>query len=105
MVILILDKKIIIQVGNLDQDSFGQSQLTWSTFAIVYANIKPLVGKEFLSAQQITGELTHDITIRYRRGIKSKMRISYLDRYFDIQSVIDKDEKRQWMYLKCKELV
>ena len=100
-----LDKKIIIQVRTLSQDASGQPNETWSTFAIVYANIKPLVGKDLLEANQLVNQISHDVTIRYRRGIKAKMRISYLDRYFEIASPpIDPNESREWLYLKCKEV-
>ena len=100
-----LDKQITIQVRTPDQDAAGQPIETWSTFATVYANIKPLVGKDYLAAKQVVDEVSHDVTIRYRRGIKQKMRVSYLDRYFEIVSAIDAEEKREWLFLKCKELI
>ena len=101
-----LDKQITIQVRTLDQDDAGQPTETWATFATVYANIKPLVGRDYLAARQLVDEISHDITIRYRRGIKPKMRILYLDRYFEIVAPpIDADERREWLYLKCKEVV
>lgn len=101
----LIDKQITIQVRTLDQDEAGQPTETWSTFATVYANIKPMVGRDYLTAKQLVDELSHDVTIRYRRGIKPKMRISYLDRQFEIISVIDSEERREWLYLKCKELI
>lgn len=100
-----LDKKILIQQQTMTQDEYGQQLETWITIATVYAKIKPLVGKEFILAQQISTNLSHDVTIRYRRWIKPKMRVSYLDRYFEILAVIDSDEKREWLYLKCREVV
>ena len=101
----LLDKQITIQICTQDQDAAGQPSETWSTFATLYANIKPLVGKDYLAAKQVVDEVSHDVTVRYRRGIKPKMRVSYLDRYFEIVSVIDPEEKREWLYLKCKEVV
>ena len=100
-----LDKQITIQVRTLDQDAAGQPTEIWTTFATVYANIKPLVGRDYLAARQLVDEISHDVTIRYRRGIKPKMRILYLERYLEIISVIDADERREWLYLKCKEVV
>jgi SPP1 family predicted phage head-tail adaptor len=100
-----LDKQITIQVRTLDQDASGQQTETWSTFATVYANIKPLIGRDYLAAKQLTDEISHDVTIRYRRGIKPKMRIFYLGRYMEIISIIDAEERREWLYLKCKELI
>lgn len=100
-----MNKLIIIQTQTTTQDSYGQPQDTWADTYTVYANIKPLVGKEYFQAQQIQSDLTHDVTTRYRTGIKPKMRIKYGSRYFEIHAVIDPEEAHQWMYLKCREVV
>ncbi len=100
-----LDKKIYIQVRTEDQDTFGEPNTIWATVATTYANIKPLVGKEFFAAQQDKSQISHDVTIRYLRGIKPKMRVSYIDRLFEIHAVIDFEEKREWLFLKCREVV
>jgi SPP1 family predicted phage head-tail adaptor len=100
-----LNKKIYIQQQTQDQNEYGEQETIWTTIATVYAKIKPLVGKEFIAAQQISTNITHDITTRYLRCVKPKMRVLYNDRYFDILSVINPDEKREWLYLKCREVV
>jgi SPP1 family predicted phage head-tail adaptor len=89
----------------MDQDPSGQRQDTYLTFALVYANIKPLVGREYLAAGQLSSDITHDITIRYRRDVKSDMRILFADRVFEVVTPpIDPNERREWLYLKCKEV-
>ena len=100
-----LTKQVTIQVRTLDQDASGQPTETWATFATVYAKIAPLTGKDYLSAKQVVDDITHDVAIRYRRGVKPKMRVSYLDRTLEILSALDPDESREWLYLKCKELI
>lgn len=101
-----LNKIITIQIRTMAQDDAGQPTESWRTFAQCYANIKPKVGKDYLESKQLINEITHDITIRYRRHIKPKMRILYEDRIFEIVAPpIDPEEKRRWLYLKCKELV
>lgn len=101
----LLDKIIQIQRQTLERDTYGQQFETWINLTTVYANIKPLVGKEYLTAQQISTELTHDVTIRYRRDVLPKMRIKYNNRLFEIHSAIDSDERREWLFLKCREVV
>ena len=100
-----LDKLINIEQRTLTQDLSGQEVELWVSIAIVYANIKPLIGRDYLASKQTVDELSHDVTIRYRRGIKPKMRISFLSRKFEIFGVIDPEEKREWLYLKCREVV
>ena len=100
-----LDKLISIEQRTLTQDAAGQEYETWVSIATVYANVKPLIGKDYLAAKQTVDELSHDITIRYRRGIKPKMRVNYLGRIIEIVAVIDPNESREWLYLKCKEVI
>jgi SPP1 family predicted phage head-tail adaptor len=100
-----LKHRIIIQQRTNTQDASGQPLETWSTFATVWANITPLIGRDYLAARQLVDEVDHDVTIRYRSGVLPKMRISYDGRTFEIISVINKDEGDAWMYLKCKEVV
>lgn len=101
-----LNKLITIQVEVLDQDDAGQPEKTWYTFAQCYAKIKPKVGKDYLESKQLINEITHDITIRFRRNIKPKMRILYKSRIFEIVAPpINPEESNVWLYLKCKEVV
>ena len=100
-----LDKLINIEQRTLTQDAAGQEYETWVSIATVYANVKPLIGRDYLAARQTVDELSHDIAIRYRRGIKPKMRIIYLGRILEIFAAIDPKESREWLYLKCREVV
>lgn len=100
-----LKHEILIQQQTTTQNNYGEPQNTWTTVFTCWANIKPLVGREFLDASRINSDLTHDVTIRYRDGVYPKMRISYDSRYFDIISVINSQEAGQWLFLKCRELI
>lgn len=98
-----LDKLVQIQRRTQTRSPSGQQADTWATIHLVYANIRPLVGRDYLSAKQLMSEITHDITISYLRNITSDMRIYHLGKYYEIASEIDFDEKREWLFLKCKE--
>jgi SPP1 family predicted phage head-tail adaptor len=100
-----LNKFIELQEKTQTQDPSGQRQDSWKTIAGVYANIKPLVGRDYLAAQQVVDEVSHDVTIKYRRGVKPQMRVKYLNLYYEIVSVIDPNEMREWLFLKCREAV
>lgn len=78
---------------------------SWQDFATVWAAVEPLNGREYFNSQQINAEITTRIRIRYRAGIKPNMRVVYGERIFDIQSVIDIEERHAEMHLMCKEVV
>jgi len=76
----------------------------WQDVCTVWAEIRALRGREYFAAQQTIAESSHEITIRYRKGIKPTMRAVHDDRIFDIQAVLDKDGKMRYLSLVCKEV-
>ena len=94
----------IQQLVNID-DGAGGSIETWENVATVWAAIEPLRGNERYTAQQVQSTLTHKVTIRYREGIKPQMRLTYEGRIFDIESVIDIEERHRWLELLCSEVI
>ncbi|WP_434632010.1 phage head closure protein [Thermoanaerobacterium thermosaccharolyticum] len=94
----------IQQLVNID-DGAGGSIETWQDIVTVWAAIEPLRGNERYTAQQVQSTLSRKVTIRYREGIKSQMRLTYKGRIFDIVSAIDIKELHQWLELLCSEVV
>jgi SPP1 family predicted phage head-tail adaptor len=108
-----------LNAGKLDQfvtietdtgsnvDATGQHVEVWIDYLPngVWAEIKPLTGRELWNALQVQPDVTHQVTIRYREGITSKMRIKHGSRYLNILSAIDVEEKRTSLQIMCKESV
>ena len=95
-----LNKRITFQLQDLaleDED--------WKDIATTWANINPISGKEYYSAETINSDLTHKIRLRYRRGITPDMRVLYNGRIFYIISVINEYEKNTMLQLMCRELI
>ncbi|WP_434642754.1 phage head closure protein [Thermoanaerobacterium thermosaccharolyticum] len=86
-------------------DGAGGSIETWQDIVTVWAAIEPLRGNERYTAQQVQSTLSHKVTIRYREGIKPQMRLTYKGRVFEVESVIDVEERHQWLELLCSEVV
>lgn len=76
----------------------------WQDVATVWASVEPIQGREYVLLQNTQSELTTRIRIRYRSGIKPSMRVLYGTRVFDIQSVIDPEERHIEQQLMCKEV-
>jgi len=75
----------------------------WQDIATVWAAVEPLRGREYFQMQNTQSELTVRVRIRYLPGVAGAMRVIYGDRIFNIQSVIDVDERRREMELMCTE--
>ena len=95
-----LNKRITFQLQDLDSEDED-----WKDIATTWANINPISGKEYYSAETINSDLTHKIRLRYRRGITPDMRILYNGRIFYIVSVINEYEKNTMLQLMCRELI
>ncbi len=68
-----------------------------------WASIEPLQGREFEAAKSYAVEITHRVRMRHRPGVTEKMRVMYGERIFDIQSVINVNERNVEMQLMCLE--
>lgn len=94
---------VVIQENTPTRSSTGANVDAWATFASVRARIEPMRGREYVGSEQLTDETTHKFTIRYCAGVAPKMRISWDGRLFDIQSVINHEERNREMFLMAVE--
>lgn len=84
-------------------DSVGGQTLVWSTFASVWAMMKPYTGREVVASQQLQSQVTHKIVIRYYAGVTAGMRFNFNGRLMNIRHVINPEERSIWMELLCDE--
>lgn len=100
-----LNKKLSLQAPTVTRDTDGAEIITWATLTTVWGSINPISGKEYWQAQQVNSELTHNIKIRYRSGLNTKMRFLYGNRIFNILTIVNPTEKNVEFICKCKEVV
>lgn len=100
-----LRQRIIIQQTTPSRDAMGGVTDSWGTYATVWANVVPLFGKEWNSANKENAELGHKMIIRYYTGITPAMRVSWNSRVFDIEAVLNIDTRNHEMHLLCREVV
>lgn len=99
-----LNHRITFQRLTTIQGEYGPEE-GWENLNTVWADIKPITGKTFFSAMQINSEITHQVFIRYTKGISPSMRILYQGRLFEILYVMNYDEGNETIQMLCKELV
>ena len=66
----------------------GEMVRTWQDVAKVWASLEPLSAREFVAAGAEQSEVSARVTIRYREGVTSKMRLVYRGMAYDIKGVL-----------------
>lgn len=105
-----LDKRVTIQRRSATKDSYGQELDSWTTIAQVWAQVKPLGGKERMrnAAMVVESILTHTVTVRYSDTLMPPLeadawRILYGSRIFNISTSRDVEEDRRFIEFDCTE--
>lgn len=75
----------------------------WVTFAPAWAAVKPIRSTDRTDDGHFQTVRLARVTIRYREGVKSKMRVVIGSRVLEIVSVIDVDERHRQLDLLCEE--
>jgi SPP1 family predicted phage head-tail adaptor len=100
-----LRHSIKLQHRTESQAPDGSVTYTWTTYATVWAAIKPISGKEAFIAEQAKVDADYEITIRYNSAVISTDRVLFGARIFDINYPKNIEERNEWLILLCKEAV
>lgn len=80
--------RLEIQENDYVDDAEGNAVEDWRTVRTVWGDIVPVSGREYLSANRDTAEITCKIYLRYLKNLTPRHRIVMKDHVYDIQSVI-----------------
>lgn len=83
-----LTERVTIQQKTLVPDTWGGSTATWATFATVWANIRHMNGKEFITAGAEASQSTASIRIRKLAGVTTSMRVLVGTDIYNINAVL-----------------
>jgi len=100
-----LNKQITLQYPTKVSDGMGGFTETWTDADTIWAAIWPISANELVRSMQQTMEISHRFRIRYRNVLRPDWRIKYGNRYFNIVSIINPNEKNKLLDLMCKEEV
>lgn len=91
--------------GSPEQDAGGVPDEQWTTLFTVWGEVAPLRGRELLTAQQISSEVTGTIRIRYRSDytITGKDRCLFDGRTYDIIAPVNPMERNRELILYVRE--
>jgi SPP1 family predicted phage head-tail adaptor len=99
-----LRKRLELQSPNKTQNAYGEEVSPFMTYATVWGSIEPLQGKEMERARQINALISHKVRIRYRSGVSPRFRIKYGERIFDVNAVLNPEERNIELLLYCTEV-
>lgn len=92
-----MHERITIEQRTNAKDNTGSPIPTWTAFARVYADVRPLSGSERESFRLGKAEVTTQFRIRYKRGLLPTMRIDWRGKKYAISEVIDETARRAEM--------
>lgn len=98
----------LIELWDLEttvENEIGEDVQVPTLHSQLWADVKPLRGKEFIEAQKTASELQYRITTRYRKGIDPSMEVRWDGRRLNINAVIDVSGREESMELMCTEKV
>lgn len=85
-----------------DHGGAGRAYVAYATG--VWAGIMYVSGTEKETGQQVSGETSHKIKIRYDSRVVNTDRVKFGDRIFEINSVNNPGEQNRWLVLYCREV-
>lgn len=99
-----LRQRLMVDQATVTRDALGAPVYTWNKVGERWAGLEPLSGREFFSAQQLQSDVTHRVTIRYDHDLDPMYyRFRYQGRIFNIDSVLNIDERNREMQCMCRE--
>ena len=100
-----LDQRVTVERLQGGVDELGQPLPdTWAPLFACWAEVSPLVGREYIAAQAAMSEVKLKIIMRYRPGITPADRVSHNGQVYGIEAVIDVHSSRRELHLMCKAL-
>lgn len=97
-----LKNQILFEKRSRAPNGMGGFVDTWSTLCTVWGKYRQLSGKELLLQQQVNPLISVEIAVRYRTDITTDVRAFYKNNYHNILSVIDEDNKREFLKIMCE---
>lgn len=103
MMIGSLNKRITLQYEVKTSDNMGGFDVVWTDNSKVWAAIWPTSAREQVQSMKETMTISHQIRIRYKSSVLASWRVKLRSRYFNIVSIVNPEERGEWLDLMCKE--
>jgi len=98
--------RLTLEAASRADDGGGGATVTWVTVADLWGSVRPITGDERLRADAVTGQVTHQVWIRFRDDVVPAMRFRTGARILDIVAVLDplsRSGRRDRLQCLCEE--
>lgn len=97
--------RIIFQAQVATPDGAGGNVLTWADQGSAWAKVEPISAREIARHRGQVAEISHKITTPRRSDIAptAAWRIKFGTRYFNVRSIIDVGERREFWEMAADE--
>jgi len=82
----------------------GEQVAAYTSGETPWASLEPLTGRELLNAQQIVGNSTHRIRMRYTANVSRKDQILFNGRTFECESIDNTEERNIELVILAHEI-
>lgn len=88
--------------GSPQQSATGEPNEAWGTYATVWADVQPMLGRERVASQQVQSEVDTKIRVRWMRGvtdaITAAMRVNASGVIYNINAPVNVNNRnREWL--------
>ena len=97
-----LDQRIVIERLVEGYDELGQPINDWLPIVTTWAEVSPLVGREYLAAAALVAEVTAKIRMRFRPWMTAEDRVIHDGTTYGIESLVDVRSDHRELVLMCK---
>lgn len=98
-----LRKRIIILHYAEVENEMGHTETKLVPLKTVWAEVRPLRGKEYVEANMLDATTTYRVTIRYFSGLTEEMYIEYNGQNLAITSICDIEMRHKYYEIMCVE--
>ncbi|MDJ0449242.1 phage head closure protein [Methylocystis sp. JR02] len=97
-------ERVTIQAQTQTINDAGEIATLWSDVGTCWARIKPVKAVQVALAGRDDAVREYDMTIRFRTDVSTNSQIIWRERRFDVQSVVDNTEQRQFLTARLREI-
>lgn len=83
-----MSERVTFQAKSVTRNSLGEEVVTWADVATVWAEVRPLRGREFYAANQTQQVVDVRFMVRARAGLTVDMRLLWKTTPYDITGMI-----------------
>ena len=95
--------KVIIQQVTSTTDAGGGRAVSWANYTTVFAHVEQLSAQVKFDQGVVDERGLYRFTMRFLTGVDTRNRLSFDNKIFNIDSVINLDERKKYLVIRAKE--